>query len=102
MTPIQFNQLKQYEDILRLVYFNNTYRGVTMATLDDLADLYIKISKQRVSRNWSCRACTFKFLLNVAKLYYNEKDKKDKETINVVTTTTTTTTPAPKSKKKSK
>lgn len=92
MTSKQYDKLNAYEDILRLVYFNNTYRGVTSYMLDELADLYIEVSKQRVNRNWSCRSCVFNFLLKVAKLYYAEKQERAKPK------PTTATTAKPKSK----
>lgn len=107
MNYTQYKKLKNYENVLKLVYYNNTYRGINMAGLDELADLYYSLSKQRVNRNWSCRACTFKFLLNVAKLYYSvdektfekeiKKEQEDKEKVKKLSSTITTTK-APKNK----
>lgn len=107
MNKLQYNTLNKYKDVLKLVYFNNTYKGITMVGLDELADVYYSITKQKINRNWACRACTFKFLLNVSKLYYTfdasvfEKDKDD-EAKNENELQITTTTPAPKPKSKSK
>lgn len=85
MTVKQYWKLKQYEDTLFTALKCDYFRNLTQKSRNDLDEVYEDLFKKKGQINAACGACQLRSLKELARPFFQMKEKMDKgkSTVNV-------------------
>lgn len=81
MTKEQFEVLEKYKDRLTTAYKSNYCRNLFSYQLDEIHKTYLEITNIDYRLNKNCSTCILNFLKTVGKLYFEELDKINLESV---------------------
>lgn len=79
MTVKQYWKLKQYEDTLFTALYCDYFRNLTQKSRNDLDEVYEDLFKKKGQINAACGACQLRSLKELARPFFQMKEKMDKK-----------------------
>ena len=79
MTTEQFKALEPYESYFRTAIVSQYAKYCGLTATQTIHRIYCELTNTRTQLNTSCSSCIFRLLVDCGKLYFAEKERREKE-----------------------